>query len=164
MNTYSCVCCSKLPWWNAAEEAGWRASKKLMREQVPPNPCLRFIALLVLTTSTMSIPRYTQIVFQPHVKMPHLHCRTAALCYAPCNHPPHTVVKTSPCIFEVLGLLLSHIRASNNPNSVTTKEKTPALRWNSRGLQTGRYMKLHLWREMRRGLLVMTTLFSEFCR
>ena len=135
-----------------------------MREQVPPNPCSRFIKLLVLTTSAMIIPRYTQIVFQPHVKMPHLHCCVAALCYMTSSHPPYTVVMTRPCIFEVLGLLLSHIRVSNNPNSVTTKEKTPALRWDSRGLQTGRYMKLHLWREMRRGLLVMTTLFSEFCR
>ena len=135
-----------------------------MREQVPPNSYSRFIKLLVLTTSAMLIPRYTRIVFQPHVKMPHLHCCVAALYYVSSNHPPYTVVKTSPCIFAVLGLLLSHIRASNNPNSVTTKEKTPALRWDSRGLQTGRYMKLHLWREMRRGLLVMTTLFSEFCR
>jgi len=27
----------------------------------------------------MIISRYTQIVFQPHVKMPHLHCCDAAL-------------------------------------------------------------------------------------
>ena len=51
----------------------------LVREQVPPNPCSRFIKLLVLTTSAMIIPRYTQIVFQPHVKMPHLHYCFAAL-------------------------------------------------------------------------------------
>ena len=50
-----------------------------VREQVPPNPCSRFIKLLVLTTSAMIFPRYTQIVFQPHVKMPHLHCCDAAL-------------------------------------------------------------------------------------
>ena len=49
------------------------------REQVPPNPCSRFIKLLVLTTSAMIFRRYTQIVFQPHVKMPHLHCCNAAL-------------------------------------------------------------------------------------
>ena len=50
-----------------------------MPEQVPPNPRSRFIKLLVLTTSAMIIPRKTQIVFQPHVKMPHLHCCIAAL-------------------------------------------------------------------------------------